>query len=59
MLLYYTIMKYSNEAQLLREQLAKMEIQNLERDYRILEIDYKIQRESSGRGMVDFVNTCS
>ena len=31
-----------------------MEIQSLERDYRILEIDYKIQRESSGWGMVDF-----
>ena len=47
-------MKYNNEAQLLREQLAQMAIQILERDYRILEIDYKIQRESSGWGMVDF-----
>ena len=47
-------MKYNNEAQLLREQLAKMEIQSLERDYKILEIDYKIQRASSGWGMVDF-----
>ena len=54
MLLYYKIMKYNNEAQLLREQLAKMEIQSLERDYRILEIHYKIQRASSGWGMVDF-----
>ena len=54
MLCYYKIMKYNNEAQLLREQLAKMDIQSLERDYRILEIDYKIQRASSAWGMVDF-----
>ena len=54
MLLYYKIMKYNNEAELLQEQLAQMEIQSLERDFRILEIDYKIQRESSGWGMVDF-----
>ena len=47
-------MKYNNEAQLLREQLAMMEIQSMERDYRILETDYKIQRASSGWRMVDF-----
>ena len=54
MLLYFKIMKYNNEAQLLREQLAMMEIQSMERDYRILETDYKIQRASSGWRMVDF-----
>ena len=42
------------ETQLLQEQLAKMELQCLEKDYKILEIDYETQQESSDWTTVAF-----
>ena len=42
------------ETQLLREQLAKMEIISLEKDVKILKIDYETQQESPGWTMVAF-----
>ena len=42
------------ETQLLREQLAKMELQCLEKDYKILEIDFETQQGRSGWTMVAF-----
>ena len=49
-----TYKSIKKETQLLREQLAKMEIQCLENDYKIMEIDYETQQESSGWTMVAF-----